>query len=52
MVDINDYKNDFKMFCEKANNFVKEEKPEEAVKFLKKQKLLLKVCLNLMRINI
>ena len=38
MVDINDYKNDFKMFCEKANNFVKEEKPEEAVKFFKKAK--------------
>ena len=45
MVDINDYKNDFKMFCEKANNFVKEEKPEEAVKFFKKAKTSLESLL-------
>jgi vacuolar protein-sorting-associated protein 4 len=45
MVDINDYKNDFKMFCEKANNFVKEEKPEEAVKFFKKAKISLESLL-------
>ena len=33
MVDINEYKNDFKMFCEKANSFLKEKKHEEAIKF-------------------
>ena len=38
MVDINEYKKDFKMYCEKANGFVKEQKPEEAVKFYKKSK--------------
>ena len=26
------------MYCEKANGFVKEQKPEEAVKFYKKSK--------------
>ena len=38
MVDINEYKKDFKMYCEKANGFVKQQKPEEAVKFYKKSK--------------
>ena len=36
MVDINEYKKDFKMFCEKAAAFLKEEKNDEAVKFYKK----------------
>ena len=36
MVDINEYKKDFKMYCEKANGFVKEKKAEEAIKFYKK----------------
>ena len=36
MVDINEYKKDFKMYCEKANGFVKEQKSEEAIKFYKK----------------
>lgn len=39
MVDINEYKNDFKMFCEKAAGFLKEEKFEEAAKFYKKAKV-------------
>lgn len=38
MVDINEYKNDFKMFCEKANGYEKEEKFEDATKFFKKAK--------------
>ena len=40
-MDINEYKKDFKMFCEKANAFVKEEKPEDACKFFKKAKVSL-----------
>ena len=36
MVDIGEYKKDFKMFCEKAAAFLKEEKNDEAVKFYKK----------------
>ena len=36
MFDINEYKKDYKMYCEKANGFVKEQKSEEAVKFYKK----------------
>ena len=35
-MDINEYKKDFKMFCEKAAAFLKEEKNDEAVKFYKK----------------
>ena len=38
MVDINEYKKDFKMSCEKAAAFLKEEKNEDAVKFFKKAK--------------
>ena len=38
MVDINEYKKDFKMFCEKAAGFLKEEKNDDAVKFYKKAK--------------
>ena len=38
MVDINEYKKDFKMYCDKAQAFLKEEKYEEAVKFYKKAK--------------
>ena len=40
-MDINEYKNDFKMYCEKALGFIKDEKPEEAVKFYKKAKISL-----------
>ena len=40
-MDINEYKNDFKMYCEKASGFIKDEKPEEAVKFYKKAKISL-----------
>ena len=36
MVDLNEYKKDYKMFCEKAANYLKEEKNEEAIKFYKK----------------
>ena len=36
MVDINEYKNDYKMYVDKAAGFLKEEKYEEAVKFYKK----------------
>jgi vacuolar protein-sorting-associated protein 4 len=38
MVDINEYKKDFKMYCEKAAAFLKEEKNDDAVKFYKKAK--------------
>ena len=38
MVDINEYKKDFKMFCEKANGFEKEQKWEDAAKFYGKAK--------------
>ena len=38
MVDINEYKKDFKMFCEKANGFEKEQTWEDAVKFYNKAK--------------
>ena len=44
MVDINEYKKDFKMFCEKANGFEKEQKWEDAVKFYNKAKKTLE-CL-------
>ena len=37
-MDINEYKKDFKMFCDKAAAFLKEEKFEEAVRFYKKAK--------------
>ena len=37
-MDINEYKKDFKMFCDKAAGFLKEEKFEEAVRFYKKAK--------------
>lgn len=36
MVDINEYKKDYKMFCDKAASCLKEEKYEDAVKFYKK----------------
>ena len=36
MVDINEYKKDYKMFCDKAAGCLKEDKNEEAVKFYKK----------------
>ena len=36
MVDLNEYKKDYKMFCEKAANYLKEDKNEEAIKFYKK----------------
>jgi vacuolar protein-sorting-associated protein 4 len=41
MVDINEYKKDFKMFCDKAAGFLKEEKYEEAVRFYNKAKVSL-----------
>ena len=41
MVDINEYKKDFKMFCDKAGAFLKEEKYEEAVRFYNKAKVSL-----------
>ena len=41
MVDINEYKKDFKMYCDKAQSFLKEEKFEDAVKFYKKAKTCL-----------
>ena len=31
MVDIDEYKNGFKMYCGKANGFIKEQKVEEAL---------------------
>ena len=37
-MDINEYKKDFKMFCDKAAACLKEEKFEEAVRFYKKAK--------------
>ena len=37
-MDINEYKKDFKMFCDKAAGYLKEEKFEEAVRFYKKAK--------------
>ena len=37
-MDINEYKKDFKMFCDKAAAYLKEEKFEEAVRFYKKAK--------------
>ena len=45
MVDINEYKKDFKMYCEKATGYLKEEKNEEAVKFYKKAKTSLESLL-------
>ena len=36
MVDLNEYKKDYKMFCDKAAGCLKEDKNEEAVKFYKK----------------
>ena len=45
MVDINEYKKDFKMFCEKAAGCLKEEKNDEAVKFYKKAKTSLESLL-------
>ena len=45
MVDINEYKKDFKMFCEKAAGYLKEEKNDEAVKFYKKAKTSLESLL-------
>ncbi len=45
MVDIKEYKKDFKMFCEKAAAFLKEEKNEDAVKFYKKAKTSLESLL-------
>ena len=38
MVDINEYKKDFKMFCDKAKACLDEQKFEDAVKFYKKAK--------------
>ena len=35
MVDLNEYKKDFKMFCEKAVNILKEDKYDEAIQFYK-----------------
>ena len=37
-MDINEYKKDFKMYCDKAAGYLKEEKLEEAVRFYKKAK--------------
>ena len=45
MVDINEYKKDFKMFCEKAAACLKEEKNDDAVKFYKKAKTSLESLL-------
>jgi vacuolar protein-sorting-associated protein 4 len=45
MVDINEYKKDFKMFCEKAAVYLKEEKNDDAVKFYKKAKTSLESLL-------
>ena len=45
MVDINEYKKDFKMFCEKAAGCLKEDKKDEAVKFYKKAKTSLESLL-------
>ena len=41
MVDIGEYKKDFKMFCDKAAGFLKEEKYEEALRFYGKAKVSL-----------
>ena len=41
MVDINEYKKDFKMYCDKAAGFLKEEKYEEALRFYGKAKVSL-----------
>ena len=45
MVDINEYKKDFKMFCEKAAACLKEDKKDEAVRFYKKAKTSLESLL-------
>ena len=50
MVDINEYKKDFKMFCEKAAGYLKEEKNDEAVKFYKKAKTSLESLLKSLNI--
>ena len=41
MVDIGEYKKDFKMYCDKAAGFLKEEKYEEALRFYGKAKVSL-----------
>jgi vacuolar protein-sorting-associated protein 4 len=41
MVYINEYKKDFKMYCDKAAGFLKEEKYEEALRFYGKAKVSL-----------
>ena len=40
-MDINEYKKDFKMFCDKAAAYLKEEKFEEAARIYKETKTTL-----------